>query len=58
MSSVGWFARMFSRSTTKDFDASSDDETDGDEHIVELAKQKQGMNIEMNITGTLSQPEI
>ena len=41
MPSGGWFfSRMFSRSTTKDDDARDHDETDGDEHIDELAKRK------------------
>ena len=41
--SGGWFSRMFSRSTAKDFDAHSEDETDGDEDTAESEKHKQGI---------------
>jgi hypothetical protein len=58
MASGGWFSRMFSRSTTKDFDARSDDEMDGDEHIDESEKHKQGTSQTGRLVPNLSPMEL
>ena len=60
MTHTGWFSRMFSRSTNKDFDGSSGDEVDSDGNVEELSELGMSTDLRkyLHTWSVVSQPNI